>query len=926
MTVRRGVVLAFVACVAVVLLWWLRRDTPTTADDVRDGVSVADEARTGTGSTRGAAARGGASATSGRRIAGIVVGEDGAPIRGASVRLGGARLPVPAEVRTDDAGRFDFGMRRLGAYSLAAEASGLTATLEELDLRASRPSPDALRVVMYPCAAAIHGTIRDTAGGVIAGASIAQVGASPVSRGADSAADGTYALCVPIGGSYLRLTADGYAARREYANVFGRTRRDFTLAPGTSVSGRVVVADTGAPVADAIVTVRSADSEPSFIELSATSQDDGRFVVDGLAPGRYGITAHADGLATLLPVDVIAEIGAADDTVVEVSKTFALAGNVVERHTGTPLGDARVDLSSSRERTATLRAYTAPDGSFVIDGLVPGDYTPWVDGHTIDEQHQIPIAVADRDVRDVAIVVERLGSISGRVVRGGKPVHGADVSTSGAHAKTDVDGTFTLRGLRAGEHRVYAQSDRAGAFTRGPTVTLANREQRTGVEVELELAASVSGVVVDQTDRPVAGAFVSFSLLRGRDNGSATTADDGTFTARAMSGGGQYVYQVTRGGPGTTVLPPLTGKRHPPIAVADGATHVSGLRVRVRVERRTIRGVVVDGDGAPVPDALVRAEHEMTLPSSTTTDEHGAFTLDDLGTGRHTVFATSTRGEARVENVEAGRADLRIDLVAPGALEGTLEGFAGQVSVVALRTEDDAKRYRANVRGTTFRVAALPPGDYSIVASDEQDSTFSKATVTARTTARLALRRATPGAISGSVVDDRGPVADAWCVAVPTSPAGAFVFERHRHRVRTDAQGTFQIPRVAVGETSVWCSARQRFGETTVVVAEGRATAARVTLQPREPERPRASAGMTVESQLGETLVATVAPSGPAAKAGVAVGDVVLELDGDKLTPWGAQTVTDAIHWGEVGSTVKLVLERDDKTLTVSVTLVAETK
>ena len=656
MTVRRGVVLAFVACVAVVLLWWLRRDTPTTADEVRDGVSVAGETSMGAGSARVAAARGGASATSGRRIAGIVVGEDGTPIRGASVRLGGARLRIPAEVRTDDAGRFDFGMRRLGAYSLAAEASGLTAALEELDLRdpASRPLPDALRVVMYPCAAAIHGMIRDTAGGVIAGASIAQVGESPVSRGAESAADGTYELCVPIGGSYLRLTADGYAARREYANVFGRTRRDFTLAPGTSVSGRVVVADTGTPVADAIVTVRSADSEPSFIELSAVSQDDGRFEVDGLAPGRYGITAHADGLATPLPVDVIADIGATDETVVEVSRTFALAGKVIERQTGTPVGGVPVELSGAAERIS-MRAFTAPDGAFVIDGLVPGDYTPWVDGHSIDEQHQTPIAVADRDVRDVAIVVERLGSISGRVVRGGKPVHGADVSTAGVHAKTDFDGTFTLRGLRSGEHRVYAQSDRAGAFTRGPTVILANREQRTGVELELELAASVSGVVVDQNDRPVAGAFVSFSLLRGRDNGSATTADDGTFTSRAMSGGGQYVYQVTRTGPGTTVLPPLTGKRHPPIAVADGATHVSGLRIRVRVERRTIRGRVVDGDGSPVPDVLVRAEQEMTLPSSTTTDEHGAFTLEDLSAGRHTVYATSARGEAHVENVDAAR-------------------------------------------------------------------------------------------------------------------------------------------------------------------------------------------------------------------------------------------------------------------------------
>src|SRR5262249_54089030 len=136
-------------------------------------------------------------------------------------------------------------------------------------------------------------------------------------------------------------------------------------------------------------------------------------------------------------------------------------------------------------------------------------------------------------------------TVSGRITYRGKPVEGADVHTTTSRATSDPDGKYTLSRVEAGEVQIYAQSNRLGAFTPGPSIVIADGEHKT-VDITLDLSASIAGIVVDQNDQPVAGVTLSFSLLHGRDFATATTADDGSFIARAMSGGGDYIYAVRR--------------------------------------------------------------------------------------------------------------------------------------------------------------------------------------------------------------------------------------------------------------------------------------------------------------------------------------------------------------------------------------------
>jgi C-terminal processing protease CtpA/Prc len=79
---------------------------------------------------------------------------------------------------------------------------------------------------------------------------------------------------------------------------------------------------------------------------------------------------------------------------------------------------------------------------------------------------------------------------------------------------------------------------------------------------------------------------------------------------------------------------------------------------------------------------------------------------------------------------------------------------------------------------------------------------------------------------------------------------------------------------------------------------------------------------MTIETQLGETFVATVEPGGPAARAGIAVGDVIVKVAGEPVRePEYGPSAIYQIESQPIEKPVMLTIERGDKELTVSLQL-----
>jgi hypothetical protein len=934
--IRRRAVLAIAVLVAAcigVVLWRTRDDDPASASEA--GATALDTTRRAKDPITGAPRWFGQSGVGGRRIAGLVLAEDGTPVRGANVRLASALtisgLSAEPSAITDATGGFDFGAQPAAVYFVVAELPRLTGALQRLDLRDSTasPPPDQLRLVLHACDASIHGTIRDTAGGVVPGALVARgEGALTTNAGAEADDNGTYELCVPAGGAGVMVKADGYAAISDRVNVFGRTRRDFAMSPGTSVVGRVVRADDRSAIAGAIIELRPADPRNQGALLSASSDAEGRFHFDGVAPGRHEITVRAARLATTSPVGVIAEIGQPPEEVVcELAETLTVSGKVTETASGTPVAGLTVRLMSPAELRQGLHAISQPDGSFVIDHVFPGEYLAGVERYR-DDKPPTKVKVEGTDVSGVVLEVERRATISGHVLHGGKPVHGARVRAGTiSWTESDHDGRYTLRGLTAGTYRVYAESHRVGAFTSGPSVTVAQAEQKTGIDVELELSGSIAGIVVDQNDAPVGGVFLSFSLLRGRDFGSATTADDGSFSARSLSGGGEYVYEVRQRDGSPLSYPPTTGKRHPPIAVLDGQTHVTGMRIKIRLERFSIAGRITDAAGKPVSDATVRAvpaEAGWYRMPTATSDEAGAFTIRDLPAGTYSVQASAARGDAREEHVAVGRTDVALRLVELGGIDGTLQGFATTPDVIAYRVDDRGGRHRAVVTGSTFQLRNLAAGEYRLAATSASESSYVRVVVPPGTTKQVTLTKQQAGIIVGTVVDEktRAPVAGLYCGSYLRGGDAGSLYENRSSYAITDANGAFRIERAFVGINGVTCNgpAANALGEAEVTA--GQVTRVELATSMRTAPR-RGHAGLTLEDQLGEVMVKSVEPGGPAARAGIAVGDVLLKIGDRAVDRWGSEQSLYAIEYRSIDTPTKLTLERGDHQLTVLLTVEA---
>jgi len=634
------------------------------------------------------------------------------------------------------------------------------------------------------------------------------------------------------------------------------------------------------------------------------------------------VVATADRLATAMPAPAIAEVGGASEPVeCALVPAVAVAGKVVERGGRAPV--AGVDLSlwehSGPHARQAMAAVTGADGSFTIEHVLPGDYDLRVE--PMSSAIGTLVTVAADDVTGVTVEVERMASISGRVTAASQPVDGAVVITDGARGRTDRDGRFELRGLAAGTHRLYAESRRVGAFTLGAEVAVASGEHKTGVDVVLDLAGSISGVVVDQHAAPVSGVVVRFQLVDGADGGRATTADDGTFTAGALSGGGSYACDVRPADGSPLVYRPAGVGRFPPIAVRDGKTHVTGVRLQIRHERLEIAGRVVSDDDRPVPDVMIRAVPDGSRvfgeAPTTTSDSSGAFAIRDLTGGSYALSASSTRGDVRIEHVAAGRRDVAIRLPRTGAIEGTCDGFALAPDVYAMldvpvtdyEQAFTGHLYRAAVTGNRFRVSAVPPGTYHVVAQSPSGQASATASVTSGATARLALHNPGVGSIAGIVIDPvtHQPVAGATC--------HAGVVDGHV----TDASGAFRFDGTWVGTNFVMCQREATFASARVDVRAGQIARVELVLHGVEEPR-RGHAGMELQTQLEDAVVTAIEPGGPADRAGLAVGDVISEID--DRSAFG-MVAADWIESRGPGATVKLAIERGDKSLTVELTLAA---
>jgi uncharacterized surface anchored protein len=187
-----------------------------------------------------------------------------------------------------------------------------------------------------------------------------------------SRSDGSYALTVPGGGSYVLIAAaDGHQPQAATVVVGEEPLSVELTLPGTSrLTGVVHSAATGSSIAGATVAVTDARGE---IVGSTTTDQRGLFSIQDLVSGTFTVVVSASGhRPSALPI----EIGNHGTTRcdVELQVSGRLRGTVRAGSANRPLEDARVALVNAAGNVVAVTT-TGPNGEYAFTDLDMGEYT-----------------------------------------------------------------------------------------------------------------------------------------------------------------------------------------------------------------------------------------------------------------------------------------------------------------------------------------------------------------------------------------------------------------------------------------------------------------------------------------------------------------------------------------------------------------------
>ncbi|MFE8602237.1 carboxypeptidase regulatory-like domain-containing protein [Archangium violaceum] len=326
------------------------------------------------------------------------------------------------------------------------------------------------------------------------------------------------------------VTAGTLLARRLVLKL-GRHEGSGDAPLDESLAGRVVDA-SGTAVAGALVSVESAESAwpKQYGDAHGYEQvtdDEGRFTIEGVAPGRYDVTARLMGLAPGELRDVAA---GRKDLVLTLARGAKLVGTVRDAATGKPMPSFTLAVFTKRgplQRVPFAQlSFIDAQGHYELAGVPAGSYVVQVAayGYAPSETHvEVPRGASGTVTADVSL--GRGAKMTGRVVEEGTnlPLERARVSVEGMGAEsalsvrydalTDAEGHFTLDGLPSGQMSLYVSAKghhsriisgiRVGPETTAPRI-LELRKTEEGEEPQVDMVG-IGAVLAPREDALMVG-------------------------------------------------------------------------------------------------------------------------------------------------------------------------------------------------------------------------------------------------------------------------------------------------------------------------------------------------------------------------------------------------------------------------------------
>lgn len=827
-----------------------------------------------------------------------------------------------------------------------------------------RPGAEAqnIDITLQDGAVELRGAVKDLSGGAIEGA-LVRAGGVFFGTGmtyASSGAEGEFSLWVRPGPLQVFAQAEGYAPGSDSGSAPGHAFEVF-MTPEAVLVGKVVRAGDGSPVAGAHVSIERGDGFGGEGN-GARTDEAGNFRIDRLTPGAYKPSAASDDAYGVAAEQVLLGLGETSaPIVIEAHPAYFVEGVVVVAG-----GDACESGGVSLRDDAQEREYGAmleADGVAHLAGVLPGTYAVSVrcEGYVAAERYE-PVVIADASASGLRWEVTPGQQIRGVVVTAkGEPAAGLNVSArpksdpaqpraraAGSYGQTtDAQGRFALAGLLPGSYEVsvYTVNSPRATPQEPREVTLPEGQDLEDLRIELPAVGQVRGQVRDAQGKGVARARVRL-VASGRRTPAITTADDGSFHLPEVEPG---EYRAVASRDDVTLRAPGTGD-----------DDVQGVRLTVRadaVETVTltvesgsgkISGVVRDAGGGPLTDAFVEATRESESAAAGSgpnrrawfshndrpilTDADGRFVADSLLPGKYSVRAFRRGGgEATAEHVALG-SDLVLTIAETGRLAGTvaLEG-GGAPQEFTASVEDAKTGYRRSDTffrtGGAWSFAELPQGDYKLsVSAPEGTRTLDVSLASGEERSGLRVELAGKVTVRGTVVDLEGAPIPGVEVRISSGRSFRFGGDEGDNKHVSDAAGRFEVARAPVGAVRIDVSpgrgGPEAYGRANFA-AQIEAGGAVVELPPirlakRQVERGDAvgDLGLSLrpadpgaDPMQAKHVVALVRPGGPAAAAGLQVGDEIVRVGGQDVTGVNAYLYR-ALTQVPVGAVVRLEVAR----------------
>ncbi len=684
-----------------------------------------------------------------------------------------------------------------------------------------------------------------------------------------------------------------------------------------------VLAPGGRPAVGALVNARS-------LGQTVTTQADaaGRYCVDGLAEGTWGLLAQWKGQSSEPLEGVPLAAGERlEGLVLKVGGGLTLRGRVLDAQAQAPLVGARLSASSGAWE-GLWEGVTDRSGAFEVTGLPRGRIELRATAEGYEAAHSVVDLSDGRDVRGIELFLRPLGRVKGSVrAPHGPPVPGAVVVAeayelgswrASAETRTDADGRFSLP-VASGTLRLLA---RKPGYAAGVVddVVVEPGEAVGPVEILLRTAGSLRVAVLRADGTPAVGASVRAGPREGPWV-TGTTGADGEALLSGLSSGTVAVEGVD-----PAAVPPQR---------AEGEAVVSrGMESRITLvlsEGGYVTGRVLDAQGRPVEGVPVVAHAQGgARGGASRSDRSGAFSIPAPPGRPLTLVAHAPDGrEARYEGALAGE---EVDLVlqAVGRLVGQVLDSDGQplveFTVVTVPKAPGPGSGRGGYRRVSvvdesgdFAIEGLPPGDYWVKALAPGYATGRAGPVWVPEGGEggpVRIELDATAVVSGRVLGPEGEPVRGARVSISLAGLRGSVFGGlDLPRTRSGADGRYTLRGVPPGTHRILAYVSGRLsGASAPLDLEPGARRSGVEIRMRRlplghhrSDAPRdfGGVGMTIARLEAGVTVLSVVEGGPAFLGGVRTGDRLLAVDGVPVAGLELEEIVRRIR-GPVDTMVRL--------------------